>query len=306
MELQGKTIAVTGASGMLGVYICRSLLRAGATVIGVVRNPSKAAFLATEGVQFRSADLMDPAALKLAFVGCDAVVSNAAMYVALKSMSAWQDHEKANLDGTRNVIEAAAHAGVKRVIHISTFGIYQWTMLRPLTEDTPQLNGAKRQGGPYRATKQMSEALAWQLASQHGIGLTTLRPSGIFGARDGNLLQLVYKILRSPLVLFPSVTFPIVYAGDVADAVVGALRQDKSLGQAYNVGGDNVPLAQFGRAILRALSRKPLVLFLPLPFGFRIDNRKAEREIGFRNRPFDEAMREIVREEQPPKYLGGT
>lgn len=306
MELRGKTVAVTGASGMLGVYICRSLLRAGATVIGVVRNPAKAAFLAAEGVQFRSADLMDPAALQLAFAGCDAVVSNAAMYVALKSMSAWQDHERANLDGTRNVMQAAAQAGVKRVVHISTFGIYQWTMLRPLTEQTPQLNGAKRQGGPYRATKQMSEALAWELAAKHSIGLTTLRPSGIFGARDANLLQLIYKILRSPFVLFPSVTFPIVYAGDVADSVVGALRNDASAGQAYNVGGNNQPIAEFGRAILRALSRRPLVLFLPLPFGFRIDNRKAERDLGFRNRPYDEAMREILREEQPPKYLGGA
>ena len=59
MDIQGKTIAVTGASGMIGIYICRSLLRAGAKVVGVVRNPAKAAFLAEEGVEFRTADLAD-------------------------------------------------------------------------------------------------------------------------------------------------------------------------------------------------------------------------------------------------------
>ncbi|MEZ5508060.1 MAG: NAD(P)-dependent oxidoreductase [Gammaproteobacteria bacterium] len=113
MELQGKTVAVTGASGMIGVYICRSLLKAGAKVVGVVRNPEKAAFLAQEGVEFRRADLADVAALA-AITGCDAVVANAAMYVVQKSMHAWAEHEKANLDGTRNVYEAAHQAGVKR------------------------------------------------------------------------------------------------------------------------------------------------------------------------------------------------
>ena len=44
-NLQGKTVAVTGASGMIGAYLCRSLLAAGAHVVGVVRTPSKAAFL---------------------------------------------------------------------------------------------------------------------------------------------------------------------------------------------------------------------------------------------------------------------
>ena len=53
MKLKGKTIAVTGASGMIGVYICRALLAAGARVIGVVRNTNKAAFLKDEGVEFR-------------------------------------------------------------------------------------------------------------------------------------------------------------------------------------------------------------------------------------------------------------
>ena len=91
-DLKGKTVAVTGASGMIGVYLCRSLLRAGAHVVGVVRNPEKAAFLAAEGVEFRKADLADTAALTAAFQGCDAVIANAAMYVSTKSLSAWEDH----------------------------------------------------------------------------------------------------------------------------------------------------------------------------------------------------------------------
>ncbi len=300
MEIQGKTIAVTGASGMIGVYICRSLLRAGARVVGVVRNPAKAGFLAQEGVEFRKADLGDQAALAEAFKGCDAVVSNAAMYIVKKSMHAWAEHEKANLDGTRNVYEAAHSAGVKRVVQISTFGIYRWSIFRVLNETSPQLDGARRQGGPYRATKQTSEALAWELAQRYQLAVTALRPSAVYGARDSNFMYPVYALLKLPVLPLPSISFPIVYAGDVADAVVGALKNDASIGQAYNVGGENVQVAEFMKALRTVLPDAPKVLALPLPMGVKIDNSKAEREIGFRNRAFSDALQEVVAED-PPK-----
>lgn len=296
-DLRGRTVAVTGASGMIGVYICRSLLRAGAQVIGVVRNPEKAAFLVQEGVVFRRADLADSQALARAFEGCDAVVSNAAMYVVIKSMSAWSEHERANVDGTRNVVEAAHRAGVRRIVHISTFGIYRWSILRVMNEQSPQLNGQRRQGGPYRATKQLSEAIAWERAGQLGIGMTTLRPAAVFGARDHNLMRPVRGFLRLPFLVMPSIVFPFVYAGDVADAVAGALGRDGSIGQAYNVCGTQHQFAAFMKAVAAIGQRRTPVLGLPLPVGLRVDNGKAEREIGFRSRPLHEALSEIQKEE---------
>lgn len=303
MSLQGKTVAVTGASGMIGVYLCRSLLKAGATVIGVVRNPEKADFLAKEGVQFRKADLMDPQALELAFQACDAVVSNAAMYVATKSMSAQKEHEKANIEGTRNVLEAAHRAGVKRIAQISTFGVYRWSLLRTINEDSPQLDGAKGSGGPYRATKQVSEALAWKIAQENGLQLTTFRPAGVFGARDFNTLQPVYKIMRIPFFIIPSISFPLIYAGDLADTVTKALSIDKSIGQAYNVTGKPKQISEFIKAIVGAIEKKPKHLYLPLPITIKVDNSKAERDLGFQTRSYAEAMKEIVLEESPQKFL---
>lgn len=303
MLLKNKTVAVTGASGMIGVYICRSLLRAGAKVIGVVRSPSKAAFLSDEGVEFRKADLNDPAALQEAFAGCDVVVSNAAMYVASKSFMAWEEHEKANLEGTANVMEAAHFAGVKRVIQISTVGVYKFSLSRTINELSTQIDGAKRQGGAYRATKQASEVLSWKIAGDKGLDLTTLRPAGVYGARDNNMIGPIYKLLRLPVLLLPSISFPFVYAGDVADSVVGALENDLSIGEAYNVGGDLHQFADILKALISVLKRKPKLFSLPLPISVKIDNSKAERDIGFKNRPLEEAMAEIVAEETPPPYL---
>ncbi|MFN3713708.1 MAG: NAD-dependent epimerase/dehydratase family protein [Alcanivoracaceae bacterium] len=297
MNLHGKTVAVTGASGMIGVYLCRSLLAAGARVIGVVRNPAKAAFLAGEGVEFRKADLTEPASLEVAFKGCDAIISNAAMYVATKGFSAWQAHEKANVEGTRNVFEAAHKAGVRRIVHISTFGIYRWSILQPMDEKWPQLDGKRRKGGTYRATKQISEDLAWQLARELDLQLTTVRPSAVYGARDPNSMAMVYKALKLPLLMLPSIGFPLVYAGDVADATVRATANEQAINHAYNVGGDSQQLSAFLRAVVHARGKGPMILSLPLPVRIRTDNSKAERDLGFRNRPFDEALREVVAED---------
>lgn len=300
-DLKGKTVAVTGASGMIGVYLCRSLLRAGAHVVGVVRNPEKAAFLAAEGVEFRKADLADTAALTTAFQGCDAVIANAAMYVATKSMSAWEDHERANLDGTRNVYQAAHGANVKRIVQISTFGIYRWSFLHPMNEQQKQLNGAKRQGGPYRATKQVSEVLGWELANSLQLDMTALRPSLVYGARDFNTLKPMYRLLKLPFLPLPSISLPFVYAGDVADAAVGAIRNDTSIGESYNVCGEGHQFSTFLKALIKAKGYGPKVLSAPLPISIRTDNSKAERDLGFNNRPIDVALSAIIMEEKQKK-----
>src|SRR5213594_1158063 len=101
MELGGAAVAVTGATGFLGRYVVDALLARGARVIGVVRNPERVPALAARGVEMRLADLV---ALAAGFIGADAVVSNAALF-ALGNRS-WEDHQRANVAGIRNVMEA--------------------------------------------------------------------------------------------------------------------------------------------------------------------------------------------------------
>ncbi len=295
MELKNKTVAVTGASGMIGVYICRSLLKAGARVRGVVRNPDKAGFLRDEGVTFAKADLLDRDSLTDAFRGADAIVSNAALYSITNHR--WEANYKANKEGTENVFDAAAEAGVKRIVHISTFGVYKLRPYKAIKEEDPQLDGTRRQGGSYRATKQLSEALAWKLAGEHELDLTVLRPTGVYGARDNNLIRPLAPLMRLPVLPALTGAFPLVYAGDVADAVVGALRNDASAGKAYNTGGADRSIGEFFVAWKEAAGKGPWLLPFPVPLRFRIDNSRAETELGFRNRPFVEGLREVFAED---------
>ncbi|HNE20770.1 MAG TPA: SDR family NAD(P)-dependent oxidoreductase [Turneriella sp.] len=294
MNLAGKTIAVTGASGMIGVYICRALLRRGAKVVGVVRNPEKAAFLANEGVEFRRADLADRAALEAAFAGCDAVVSNAALY-RLTALD-WESNYRPNKEGTENVYRAAAKNGIRRAVQISTIGLYQFSLFSEIDENSPQVNGEAREGGAYRATKQLSESLAWHLCNANGIALTALRPSGVYGARDTNIMPYFAKLMKLPFLPFPGFAWPLVYAGDVADAVVAALENDQSAGEAYNTTGDTSDFADFLEAWQRVSGRGRVFKITP-SFGLRVSHAKASRDLGFRNRPFDEALAEIFAEE---------
>src|SRR5437899_4136385 len=87
MELKGRNIAVTGATGFLGRYIVDVLLKRGAHVIGVVRNPDRVPELQQRGVEFRKADLAERDRLTAGFAGVDAVVSNAALFAVGKMVS---------------------------------------------------------------------------------------------------------------------------------------------------------------------------------------------------------------------------
>ena len=296
MELRDRLIAVTGASGMLGVYLCRALLAAGARVRGVVRNPQKAAFLQAEGVTFAKADLLDRASLTEAFRGCDAVVANAALYSV--GNLRWEDNYSANKLGTENVYEAIGAASVKRAVHISTFGVYRWfPRPRVFDESSPVLDGARRQGGAYRATKQLSEALAFELGKKHGVDVTAVRPAGIYGARDSNLVPYIRTLMRSPLVPAPRLHFPFVYAGDVANAVAGALRNDASAGKAYLIAGRDDTVESFLEAWKAASGSRAALLPIPLGEGFRVDTSLAARDLGFENRSYEAGLRETFEDD---------
>ncbi len=295
MDLQNKTVAVTGASGMLGPYLCRALLARGARVRGVVRNLDKARFLEPEGVQLVSADLMQREALVEAFRGCDAVVSNAALYRVFNL--SWNANLRANKEGTENVYEAMASAGVGRAVHISTFGVYRWHLGKPVfTDDSPTIDGARRQGGAYRGTKQLSERLAFELSRKHGIRTTAVRPAGIYGARDHNLVPYFRTWLRLPVVVAPKFHFPFVYAVDVANAVAGALANDASGDKAYLTAGRSDTLYDFVKAFKEAANKRSLVLGLPVPaaIGIHVDCSKAQAELGFANHAYVDGLRETL------------
>jgi nucleoside-diphosphate-sugar epimerase len=302
MELKGKTIAVTGATGFLGRYVVDALLKRGAHVIGVVRNPDRVPELIRRGVEMRKADLADRDRLVAGFTGADAVVSNAALFAVSKMFSlgssGWEEHHRTNIEGTRNVFEAVAAAGITRVVHVSSVAVYASRTQPTINEDHPQLSERTRRNpvNAYPISKALSEQLAWRLADQHRLALTTVRPCAIYGAFDANFMPIMKRLLALPVTVFPALLhLSLVYAGDVAEAIALALENPVAVGKAYNTTGDDHDLSVFVAAWKAAGGKTP-VLTIPLPIPVRqsFDLGRASADLGWHNRPYVDALRETL------------
>jgi len=301
MDLSRSTVAVTGATGFIGRYLVRELLARGAQVIGVVRNPDKVPQLRRhDGIELRQADLGDQASLTRAFVGCDAVISNAAVVsIGRKSFA---ELIRSNVEGTQNVLRAMQHADVNRVVMTSSASSYRRKAHgTPYVESDPLWTEADR-NLPfffYAISKAVAEREAWQLARNADIKLTTARPGGVYGAYDkSGITSWLQRIMRVPLVtVFPSrMAISTVYAADLAAGMVTMLDRDHSIDKAYNLTGDaSGSLWQLYQGYRDAGGTTPrLVLPLPLPIRYRYDIRAAQRDLDFVNRSPFEAFDEIL------------
>ncbi len=112
-----KPALVTGASGFLGWHVARVLLERGYRVRALVRPGSRVDDLPIETV---TGDLRDPDSIVRAVTGCGLVFHVAADYRLWAKYP--RDLYRSNVDGTRNLLEAARRAGVERVVHTSTVG----------------------------------------------------------------------------------------------------------------------------------------------------------------------------------------
>jgi dihydroflavonol-4-reductase len=293
VKLSQASVAVTGATGFLGGYLVEALRARGAHVVAVVRNPKKARSVADRGAEVRRAELADRVALARAFRDVHAVISNAAVIAFLRPRETTQT----NVEGTRNVFEAMADAGVQRAIAISSSAAYPMSS-GMLSESAPLRPGAKFPWlSAYAESKAAAERLAWELCKRRNIALTTLRPCGITGPRDPLLMRNLERFMRLRLAPFPVLTqIGVVHAADVAEAACVALeRPEVAAGKAYNLQGNTVSLWEIGDAWRSAGGRAPwLRLPIPVPYRLRFDDSLARRELGFQPRGLADICREAV------------
>jgi nucleoside-diphosphate-sugar epimerase len=290
---------VTGASGFLGRYIADALLARGARVVGVVRRPERGAALHERGVELRRADLLDRRSLAHSFEGVDAVVANAALLSLLPV--GWRETLRTNVTGSENAIRAMAEAGVRRAVQISSVGVYRGHH-PPVDEEHPRYD-ARTRATPWNAyylSKALAEERAWRLCEELGIALTALRPGGIYGTGDRHFTR-VHRLLveRPPVTLYPCLLrVGLVYAGDVADAVAGALARDRSAGRAYNLVGEDPGVWEFARAWRRAGGRSArLRVPVPVPVVRRFATERARRELAWSPRSYEEGVRDLLARE---------
>ena len=246
----GLTVAVTGPTGEIGQAVVGALERSREVgrVLGMARRPFDPAELGWKKVSYRRGDVLDRPAVEALVKDADVVV-----HLAFIIMGKPEESRSVNLDGSRNVFEATAAAGSKRLVYASSVAAYGFHKdnPQPLTEEVPARGTDSHY---YSAQKAEVETLLSETLANSSTDAYVFRPC-IVGGRDAPLLidslpytqiseRLPGPVLRlldgvpilKPVLPDPGVAFQLVHHDDVAAAMRAAVLGRGSAG-VYNLAG---------------------------------------------------------------------
>ncbi|MFB3813467.1 MAG: complex I NDUFA9 subunit family protein [Terriglobales bacterium] len=234
-------LALTGATGFVGSHMLSRLKAEHHYVRALVREPGRAAALASPQVEFVRADVVSGIGLDAALDGCEAVVHLVGIIMEVGD----QTFERVHHLGTRNMVEAARRAGVSRFVQMSALG-------------------ARADGvSDYQRSKYRGE----EEVRNSGIPFTILRPSIIFGPRDGFVSQMVDVMRKAPVqpvVGHGRYPFRPIYIDNVVDCFVQSLTSEKAVGRSVDLGGlDELTLEQMLDEIARCIGVRKMKLHVP-------------------------------------------
>lgn len=304
-------VLVTGATGFTGGHLARALIRAGDQVRALVRDPADAADLEREGIEVARGDLTDRVSLERAMDGVELVYNIAALYrLAGLPTSVYR---AVNAEAVGTIVEVAAAAGARRVMHCSTVGVHGDIDDPPANEDAPF-----KPGDIYQETKLLGEQLGAEAAARTGVEWVVARPTGIYGPGDRRLFKMFGAIARGRFVMLGRGRnfYHLTYISDICDGFRLCGTVPAAAGRTYIIGGAQVTtLADVVTTTARLAGRRPPRVRLPVwpvwlagaaceavcaPFGipppiyrrrvdfFRksraFDISRARRELGFQPR----------------------
>jgi dihydroflavonol-4-reductase len=254
---------VTGATGFTGSHLARTLAVRGQTVRALVRDAGRARDLEAEGIQLTVGDIRDRAALEAATAGVEVVYHIAAIYrqAGVKR----EVYQAVNASAVRDIVEAAARAGVRRVVHCSTVGVHGDIEHPPAGEDAPL-----RPGDLYQISKLDGERLAREAGDRLGIEVTIARPSGIYGPGDRRLLKLFRGVARGrfPILGHGEIYYHLTHIDDLVEGFRLCGEHPAAAGRTYILaGGEYTTLNQLVALIAEVAGVRPPRLHLPVwPF----------------------------------------
>jgi dihydroflavonol-4-reductase len=318
-------VFVTGGTGFVGKPTLRRLVEGGHEVRCLVRKTSRTDALEELGCELAHGDVTDKASVLDGMKGCEWLVHLANVY------SFWEPdksvYRRVNVEGTRNVVEAALDEGVSKVAHVSTFVVWGKPAQIPFDEETPV--GPERFTA-YAQSKYEGDLVVWKLYRERGLPVVVLYPGGVMGAgnpkSNGQYIRDLVKG-RMPGMVFEDSALTWVHVKDVAEAIVRALEKEGNEGEKYLVGKHALEMGELTRTVCEIsgaplpkvsipdpvimagatlltkvadlTSRPPLLgmstdTMRNLKEGAIFDGSKAERELGVTYTPIREALDEEV------------
>ena len=328
------TTLVTGAAGFVGSAVARRLLAAGHQLRALVRPGSDRSNLDGLSVEIVVGDLTDGASLRTALEGCRVLFHVAADY------RLWVPDPRAmhaaNVDGTVALMRAALDAQVEQIVYTSSVATLGLTRdATPADEDTPVVLGDMI--GPYKRSKFLAEREVRRLVDVEGLPAVIVNPSTPVGPRDAKPTptgRMIVEAGRGRVPAFVNTGLNVVHVDDVAEGHRLALERGR-VGARYILGGENLtlqdlltriatltghapprfrvpraalyPLAYAAQAWARLRRRgPPLVTVDELRMARKrmfYSSARAERELGYRARPVEQALDDAVRWYREHGYL---
>jgi dihydroflavonol-4-reductase len=315
-------VLVTGGTGFVGSAVVRSLLARGYRVRALVRRGTPPSNLTGLECELAEGDMNDSDSLLRAMDGVQFLIHAAADYRLWARKPA--EIVSTNVNGTRRVMEAAMKKRVQRIVYTSSVAV-----LKPLPGRAADENSRMDEDhatGAYKKSKIAAHRLVESMISD-GLPAVIVSPSTPIGPRDIKPTptgQIVVNGATGRMPAFVDTGLNLVHVDDVAKGHLLALEQGK-IGEHYILGGQDVTLKEMLRVIAHCARRRPPRIQLPraaiypvavlaeigshltgkTPFvtidGLRMSryrmffsSAKAERELGYRARPYEAAIREAI------------
>jgi dihydroflavonol-4-reductase len=256
------TTLVTGASGFVGAAVLRHLVAVGHDVRVLVRPTSDRRNLADVACEVVVGDLADPASLAAAVRGCTALFHVAADYRLWVRDPAVM--YRANVEGTRDLLRAAAAAGATRIVYTSSVAAVGF---RPDGTPADEATAAVLADmvGHYKRSKYMAEQEVIRLAREEGVPVIAVNPAAPFGPRDVKPTptgRIVVEFARGRMPAYLDTGLNVVHVEDVAEGHLQAFDRGK-IGERYILGADNMTLRELLEVLAAHLGRRAPRLRLP-------------------------------------------
>ena len=313
-------VLVTGASGFVGSAVARIARERGFDVRVVIRKTSSRQNLEGLDAEVVIGDMRDEASMRAAMKGVRYLLHVAADY------RIWArdpgEIERANLEGTEATMRAALAEGVERIVYTSSVATLKVSPAGEIVDETKPAQ-AHQTIGAYKRSKVLAERAVERMVANDGLPAVIVNPSTPIGPRDVKPTptgRIIVEAATGKIPAFVDTGLNLVHVDDVANGHFLALERGV-IGERYILGGENLSLQQMLADIAGLAGRKPPTIKLPRgplyplaigaelyakfsgkePFvtvdGLRMSKNKmyftsakAERELGYKARPYGEGL----------------